>query len=191
MSRIQVVGHDPSLRHWGLAAGTYDLVTKEITIDHVDVIEPVLPSGKQIRRNSQDLEAARQISEEVHQITRTANAVFVEVPHGSQSARAAAGYGVCVGILGFLRSQGTPFFELSESEVKLATVGKKTSTKKEMIEWATSRHPDAPWSSYKRNGELLLSEAKVEHQADAVAAIYAGVQHPLFLQSLQMRLNFQ
>lgn len=189
MSLIRVIGHDPSLRHWGLAAGTYDLSTKKLIIDFVDVIEPTLPSGKQVRKNSLDLESARQISEKVNLITRSAHATFVEVPHGSKSARASAGYGVCIGILGFLRAQGNPFFELSEQEVKLATLGKKSSTKKEMIEWVTARHPEAPWSRYQRNGELLLSEAKVEHQADAVATIYAGVKHPLFLQSLQMRLN--
>jgi Holliday junction resolvasome RuvABC endonuclease subunit len=183
------VGYDPSLRHWGVAVGHYDLVSKQLKVDHVEVIEPTLPASKQVRKNSQDLEAARQLALAASAHARAAQAVFVEVPHGSQSARSMASYGVCVGVLGTLRAQGLQFYELSEQEVKLATLGKKASTKKEMIHWITSRHPEAPWSTYTKNGETLLSEAKVEHQADAVAAIYAGVNSPQFLQSLQLTLS--
>lgn len=178
MSSIRVVGFDPSLRHWGLATGLYDLKAMKLTLDHVHVIEPILPKGKQIRANSKDLIAAEQLAKGVKDVIEGAQAVFVEVPHGSQSARAMAGFGICIGILGSLRAQGTQFFELTEAEVKLATTGKKTSTKKEMIDWVTSRHPEANWSPH----------ARVEHQADATAAIYAGLQHPQFLQTLQFHL---
>jgi Holliday junction resolvasome RuvABC endonuclease subunit len=191
MSNLRVVGYDPSLRHWGVAVGHYDLTTKQLKVEHVEVIEPVIPSGKQVRNNSKDLAAATQLATAARDFADGAQAVFVEVPHGSQSARAMASYGVCLGVLGALRAAGIPFYELSESEVKLATVGQKTSTKKEMIEWAIARHPEAPWSTYKQNGKQLISEAKAEHQADAVAAIYAGLRSPQFLQTLQLQLPLQ
>lgn len=178
MSTIRVVGFDPSLRHWGLATGYYDLKAKKLTLDHVHVLEPTITKSKQVRANSKDLSAAEQLAKNVFSVVGGAQAVFVEVPHGSQSARAMASFGICIGILGSLRAKGIQFYELSESEVKLATTGKKTSSKKEMIDWVTSRHPEANWSPH----------ARVEHQADAAAAIYAGLQHPQFLQTLQFKL---
>jgi Holliday junction resolvasome RuvABC endonuclease subunit len=188
MTILRVVGFDPSLRHWGVAIGRYDLTTQQLKVDHVEVIEPVIPTGKQVRQNSKDLESAKQLACSARAVASSAQALFVEVPHGSQNARSMASYGLCIGVLGALRAEGIPFYELSEMEVKLATLGKKASTKREMIDWITSRHPEAPWSTYTKNGQTLLSEAKVEHQADAVAAIYAGLQSPQFTQTLQLHL---
>ena len=95
-----------------------------------------------------------------------------------------AGYAICVGILGALRASGIPFFEVTPTEVKMVSVGKKTATKKDMIAWATRRHPEANWPIYKQNGEVLISEAKAEHMADATAAIYAGLACNSFQQML-------
>lgn len=179
MTILRTVGFDPSLRHWGISQGEYNLLTSTLTLQAVDVIEPKLPTHKSVRVNSKDLEAARQLAHAVFEVASEAQVIFVEVPHGSQSARAMAGYGICLGILGALRTQGKQFYELTEAEVKLATVGRHASSKKDMIDWITSRHPEVLWSPH----------ARIEHQADATAAIYAGVQHPQFLQTLQLQLN--
>ena len=185
---LQVVGFDPSLRNWGIAKGILRLnTTFDIQIQEVSVITPHLPATKQVRQNSLDLEAARQLAEEAYQTALQAHAVFVEVPVGSQSARAMASYGICVGVLGALRAQGIPFFEVSPLEVKLASVGKKTASKQEMIRWALDRHPEANWPLYKDKGEHKISEAKAEHMADAIATIYAGVHSTPFRQMLTMR----
>lgn len=185
---LQVVGFDPSLRNWGIAKGLLRLnATFDIQIQEVDVITPHLPTTKQVRQNSLDLESARQLAEEAYQTALHAHAVFVEVPVGSQSARAMASYGICVGVLGALCAQGIPFFEVSPLEVKLASVGKKTASKQEMIRWALGQHPEANWPLYKNKGEHKVSEAKAEHMADAIAAIYAGVRSIPFQQMLTMR----
>jgi hypothetical protein len=55
-----------------------------------------------------------------------------------------------------------------------------------MIKWAMSKHPEASWPTYKQNGANLVSEAKAEHQADAVAAIYAGISCNAFRQYLPL-----
>ncbi len=115
---------------------------------------------------------------------RVADAVIVDVPVGSQSARAMASYGICVGVLGALRANGIPFFEVTPNEVKLAGAGNKTATKQEMIAWAMTKHPEANWPTYKQNGKIMVSEAKAEHQADAVATIYAGMACNSFKQML-------
>jgi Holliday junction resolvasome RuvABC endonuclease subunit len=181
---IKVVGQDPSLRNWGLAVATYDLGTRLLHVDRLIVTQPVLPKGKQVRQNSSDLEAALQLYKGAQAAAEGAHAVFIEVPVGSQSARAMASYGVCVGVLGALRAQGIPFFEVTPTEVKLAGPGIKTATKEQMIEWAMKRHPEANWPMYMEHGQQQVSAAKAEHLADAVAAIYAGLQSNPFQQML-------
>ena len=183
---IKVVGQDPSLRNWGLAIGTYCLETEEIEIVRLDLVCAELPTGKQVRQNSSDLESSLQLYVGAVAASKNAQATFVEVPVGSQSARASVGYGVCVGVLGSMRANNIPFFELTAREVKLAGAGKATATKKEMIAWAMAKHPNANWPMYRRGGKDLVSEAQAEHMADAVAAIYAGVASNQFKQSLSL-----
>lgn len=183
---LRVVGLDPSLRNWGVAVGTYDIVAKALTIQRLDVLNPVISTGKKVRQNSLDLESAHQLYKGAAAAVKDAHAVFVEVPVGSQSARAMASYGICVGVLGAVRGEGTPFFEVTPTEVKLAGFGTKTATKQEMIKWAVAKHPEAGWPTYKQNGTMLVSEAKAEHQADAIAAIYAGIACVPFQQMLRL-----
>lgn len=182
---IRVVGFDPSLRNWGISTGIlFPGVVPRLHIEAVDVINPELPTGKQVRQNSLDLESAKQLCAAAMSAAKGAQAIFVEVPVGSQSARAMASYGICVGVLGALRATGIPFFEVTPTEVKMASAGKKTATKTDMILWATKKHPEANWPTYKQNGEVLISEAKAEHMADATAAIYAGLACNSFQQML-------
>jgi len=181
---ITVVGMDPSLRNWGLAVATLHLETKKLTIKALDITQPVLPTGKQTRQNSFDLESAYQLYGGAAGAAEGAHAVFVEVPIGSQSARAMASYGICVGVLGALRANGVPFFEVTPTEVKLAGPGDKTATKREMITWAVEAHPEANWPWYLHKGRNVISEAKAEHMADAVGAIYAGISCTAFKQML-------
>lgn len=181
---IKVVGQDPSLRNWGLAVGHLDVDTHKLEISFLTLTNPELSKGKQVRQNSNDLESAFQLYKEASEVSAGAHAVFVEVPVGSQSARAMASYGICVGVLGALRANGIPFFEVTPTEVKLASVGNKTATKQEMIQWAMKKHPEANWPIYRQHGKDMVSEAKAEHMADAIAAIYAGLSCNAFKQVL-------
>lgn len=182
---MRVVGFDPSLRNWGIAKGIFiPGPSPRLHIETVDVINPELPTGKQVRQNSLDLESAKQLCAAALSAAKDAQAIFVEVPVGSQSARAMASYGICVGVLGALRATGIPFFEVTPTEVKMASAGKKTATKLEMIQWAMNQHPEANWPRYKQNGAVKVSEAKAEHMADATAAIYAGLACNSFQQLL-------
>lgn len=182
---LNVVGFDPSMNNWGIATGTYDTDTKKVIIFYLDVINAVLPTGKQVRQNSKDVECAKQLYECAFAVIGEAHAIFIEVPVGSQSARAMASYGICCGVLGGLRAQGIPFFEMTPTEVKLAAHGTKTATKQQMIQWGVNAHPEAPWPTYRRGGQDVISEAKAEHMADAIGAIYAGIASNQFKQSLQ------
>lgn len=83
---LRVVGMDPSLRNWGISKGTFNLDTQQVLIDELEVVNPILPTGKQVRQSSVDIESAKQLSDRVMAATKDAQAVFVEVPIGSQSA---------------------------------------------------------------------------------------------------------
>lgn len=189
-TKLRFLGCDPSLRNWGLAVGLYDLETSALRIESVSVTCPELSKGKQVRQNSLDLESAFQLYKATLAAAQDAHAVFVEVPVGSQSARAMASYGICVGVLGALRANGIPFFEVTPTEVKLAGPGIKTASKQQMIQWARDTHPEAIWPTYKEHGRTLVNETKAEHQADAVAAIYAGLSCNAFQQILPLLANF-
>lgn len=181
---IRVVGFDPSLRNWGIAKGIFTRSDRSLQIHEVSVINPILPTGKQVRQNSLDLESAKQLCKAALDAAQGAQAIFVEVPVGSQSARAMASYGICVGVLGALRASGIPFFEVTPTEVKVAGPGFANAKKQEMIQWAMAAHPEANWPMYKQNGKDMVSEAKAEHMADATAAIYAGLSCNSFQQML-------
>ena len=181
---FKVCGMDPSLRNWGISVGMYDTVTKLLRLDGVFVTQPILPKGKQVRQNSLDLESAKQLTAGAVAELTGAKAIFVEVPVGSQSARAMASYGICVGVLGALRAYGIPLFEVTPTEVKLASSGKATATKQQMIQWAMDKHPEANWPTYSEKGTTLVNVSKAEHMADATAAIYAGLACNSFQQVL-------
>ena len=181
---VTVCGFDPSLRNWGIAVGRYNISNKQITIKHVSVVCPVLSTGKKVRQNRLDIESAIQLYSDAVTAAVDAHIVFVEVPVGSQSARASVSYGICVGILGAMVSSGFSVVELTPAAIKLAGVGSEVATKKEMIEWAVAKHPEANWPTRKVNGQVVVCEGKAEHMADAVAAIYAGISSEQFKQVL-------
>jgi Holliday junction resolvasome RuvABC endonuclease subunit len=180
MSLISVCGFDPSLNNWGLAKGYFDTETMKLSITELDLINPEFSSSKTVRQNSKDMERARQLAFKAASAVGDVQAVFVEVPVGSQSARAMASYGICVGVLGALRAQDIPFFEVTPTEVKMATVGKKTASKAEIIERAVAMHPKANWPTITRNGETSVVASKAEHMADAIGAIEAGIHTEQF-----------
>lgn len=173
--KIQVLGMDPSLRNWGLALGELDLDTGELLWLKLDVIKPKEETSKQVRKNSKDLELAELLVKGISPWVNQAKIIFVETPVGSQSARAMASYGVCVGILGALRAAGANLVEVSALEVKKALTGKKDATKNLMITTALRLYPEAKWPLYKGKPALTC-----EHMADAVGTIHAGVKTPVF-----------
>lgn len=170
---INVVGIDPSLRNFGLvkaSIGVDDLAVKVQSM-HLAKSENGLKKKKTVRKNSDDLDRARALYEAMEEACRGASFAFVEVPVGSQSARAMASYGICIGVLA---GCSIPVIQLTPTEVKLAGTGIKTATKDEMIEAATAWQPDAPWLRTKRAGKMELI-ADNEHLADACFAIKAGM----------------
>lgn len=185
---IRVVGFDPSLRNWGVAKGILypgDAHAEHvIEIQEVSVIKTDSEKKVGIRQNSQDLDAAETLAKGALAAAEGAQAIFVEVPVNSQSARAALSVGVCIGVLGALRAMGIPFFEVSPTEVKMITGHGKNATKRQMIDWAIAMHSDVAWPTQTKKGITTVVEGSAEHMADAVAAIYAGLASKSFKQML-------
>jgi hypothetical protein len=183
---IQVAGLDPSFRNWGIAEATLDLETGVLDTPNLSVIKTAEePKGKQVRQNSYDLVASSELAGAMSLLVPTVKIFFVEVPHGSQSASSMKGYGVCIGILGYMRATGATIIEVSESESKKLFVGKRTATKEEMINRAVELYPDANWP--RRGGKIVAGTA--EHMADAIAAIHSGVNTPEFTNLMKLLIK--
>jgi hypothetical protein len=182
--QIVVVGFDPSLRNWGVAKGIYVPIERKLIINHLDVIQPTISEGKSVANNTKDLEAAEQLAIGAWNVMEGVQAVFAEVPHGSQSSRAMASYGVCIGVTGALRTSGVPLYQVSESDVKRATTGNRQAKKEDTIEWAMEKHPEAPWPMQTRLGVTSVVASRAEHMADAIGAIYAGIASKPFQQAM-------
>lgn len=170
---IPVLGMDPSLRHWGLSEATLDLTTGVLSTPVGTVIEPKDLTGKNIRVNSNDQWLAEQLARPVLEASKKAQCIFVEVPIGSQSARAMASYAICVGILGVLRAMGISYIQVAPDDNKRVFTGNKNATKKDMINQLINHYPEVILPRGKTVGSI---GDKAEHIADATAAIHAGVR---------------
>ena len=179
--KIPVCGMDPSLRNWGIAEAILDLETGFLDTPVLTLIETKDPTGKQVRQNSKDLSLAKQICDVAIPIARKSKVIFVEVPVGSQSARAMTSYGICVGVLGSIQALGIPIIEVTATEVKKTFTGDPVATKALMVQQALLEYPLANFPT--QRGKVV---AKAEHVADAIAAIHAGVQTPAFLNIMRI-----
>jgi Holliday junction resolvasome RuvABC endonuclease subunit len=148
-----------------------DIDDLSVRVTRIRLLETEKLTTKSVRQNSDDLRRAREAHEAISEDLDSATLAFVEVPVGSQNARAMCSYGVCIGLLAAVK---VPLIQVQPTEVKMAAVGTKTASKQEMIEWATALYPDLPWFKTTRKGVTTFSD-KNEHIADAIGAIHAGI----------------
>ena len=186
MNKIKVIGFDPSFRNFGFAEAFVNTGNLEIEIEQIHLEQTKGLTQKElkkerIRKNSDDLRCAKQLHRVMYEICKGATFVIAEIPVGSQSARASWTLGAAVGIVS---SCQLPIVEVSPLEVKLASVGTKTASKDEIIEWAHDKYPHLDWLTRKLKGEIKLVK-KNEHMADAIASIHAGVGTPAFKQLIE------
>lgn len=187
--KMKILGLDPSMSNFGVVKATLDLDTMKITVDSMDVISTENEKNKAVkkvvRKNSEDLERAKLLYSGAMAATLDRVMAFVEVPVGSQSSRAMASYGMCIGIIAAVAST-LPVIQVTPTEVKVAGCGIKTATKDEMIEAMVEKYPDAPWPMKTVKGKATPIASKCEHMADALAAIEAGIATDEFRQMMAM-----
>ncbi|SER28234.1 hypothetical protein SAMN05216548_11489 [Faunimonas pinastri] len=176
MNMIKVVGFDPALANMGIARMSLDLDTFNLTAESIKSAHTDKRANKVVRQNSDDLRRARELYGELYLGTTGCKYAFAEIPSGGQSARAVYGFGIAVGLLA---SCPIPLIQVQPFETKLATVGTKTASKEEMIEWAEETYPHLPWLRYtkatKNHAKGDLHEDN-EHMADALAVVHAGIR---------------
>lgn len=180
MSIIKVVGFDPSFRNFGLAWAEVNINTLDIEAKRVQLVTTESRLTKEVRKNSDDLRRAKELIRGIKMATVDQTFAICEVPQGSQSARASWTLGIA---LCAVATCPIPMIQVSPTEVKMATVGKKNASKQEMIDWAMSLYPDVNWLMRKSKGKLVPTNAN-EHLADAVAVIHAGVLTDQFSNAL-------
>lgn len=169
---IKVLGIDPALRNFGFCVATIDVKNDKIVdVENLILAKSEDEAGKKVRRNSDDLRRAKSLVEALQEACQGCSLAIAEVPVGSQSARAMASYGICIGVLA---SCPIGLLEVTPTEVKVNAVGEKTATKQEMIEWAVNQFPKAPWLKRTVKGKETLRNDN-EHLADALGAINAGL----------------
>ena len=101
--------------------------------------------------------------------------IHVEAPTGSQSSRAAIGYGVSWMVISYLRScyPNTELYLHNPKHVKKWVTDNPNAKKNEMIEAAANYFPDFPWKRNKKGGILVTVE---EHKADALCTLKYGME---------------
>ena len=169
---------DPSIRGWGMFKQDLDLVSGALTFVGMKLIETDNQVTKQVRVSSDNLRRAVILRENYHEFVKDCHLAFSEVPSGGQSAKAVHSFGM---VIGLLASCPVPLIEVQQNETKLATVGTKTASKQEMIEWAGEAYPNVPWLTRRLKGEIKLID-KNEHLADAAAVTIAGMKTKEFQQ---------
>lgn len=172
MSKIRIIGIDPSLRNTGIAKGWLDLKTLQWEVEEVELAKTEKGKSKTVRKSSDDFDRARILVEAVKEAEKGAEIAFVEMPIGSQSSDAMKSYGVCIAVIASL---DIPVIQVTPTQVKVHATGDRNATKEEMIAWAHTKFPTINWLT--RGTKLTLAN---EHLADAVAAINAGMQEDDF-----------
>lgn len=180
--KVKLVGIDPALNNLGLAQATLDLETMDLHIDNLALPQTGSENGKTVRKNSDDIRRAKILYDGMIEACKGASFAIAEVPVGSQSSRAMASYGICVGVLA---ACPIPLIQVTPSEVKLAAIGEKNASKIEMIEWAMDKYPYANWVMRKSKG-IMVAQNCNEHLADAIAAIEAGLKTEQFKAAIAM-----
>jgi len=160
---------DSSLANTGIAWGEYS--EGVFSVQGLDMVSTEKSKSKSIRASSDTIERCSQTISFLrkHLNIIEPDVIFVETPSGSQNSSAAKSYGIVCMLIATLSPSP---IQVTPIEVKQATVGKKTASKQEMIDWAYDKHPNADgWQL--RNGSPLK---KQEHVSDAIAIAYAGVK---------------
>jgi hypothetical protein len=189
MATIRIAGLDMTMTNLGAARFLVDLQTLALTYEDSFFVTTEKSDLKGVRRNSDDLRRSREIVAGVDRITAGCTFVCAEVPSGSQSSRASWSFGIAIGIMASLR---IPLIEVSPTETKLASVGIRTAKKPEIIAWAATRYPQAPWLLYEKatkNHAVGELHEHNEHMADACAVVHAGLRTDEFVRSRALWLR--
>lgn len=165
---IKFISIDSSLANTGIAVGTIDS-EKNIKVDSIHLHVTEKSKHKQVRASSDTIYRCRSTWNFITDIIKKENpsVIFMETPSGSQSSSGMKSYGATCQLIASLNPSP---IEVTPTEVKVASVGNKTASKVDMINWAYNLYPGLNWLWHANK-----LQAKNEHMADAIAILYAGI----------------
>lgn len=165
---IKAIAIDPAFANMGLARVSIDTQSSKVACDDLKLIRTEQLDLKVVRKSSSDLSRARVLSQALTEWCYGSTIAFAEIPSGAQSAAAAKGLGIAVGVIA---GCPLPLIEVSPTEVKRLFGEKGPVSKAQIITWAMKTWPQAPWLKHK--GKVTLAN---EHLADALAIVMAGMK---------------
>lgn len=192
MPTIKILGIDAALSNTGYVVAEIDCATSAVTAIHEHGTIITAPSKvKKVRKSSDALERARSIANYLNAVIKDNDIriATAEVPSGAQSASACYAFGIAVGILASLP---VSIIEVSQRETKMASVGSSTADKEDIVRWAVERTQELGglqhWNLTKgendwgiKVGDRFVTKTN-EHQADAIAVVYAALKTEQFRQ---------
>lgn len=181
---IKVLGFDPSTSNWGMVLTTVNLNTLQVRVEEMLLSETESEAKKGVIKQSDDLRRARAQYEEMMRMCSKASLVISEIPFMNPGSYASANFNSGL-VTGVLAACPLPIIQVSPQEVKLIATGARNAAKEEMIQWGMEKHPEAPWLTRKLKGKVVPIKSN-EHLADALAAVYAGLQSQQFKQATAM-----
>ena len=186
MKSIKIVSFDPALSNLGIALMSYNMETNKLELEGLRLVQTEPSKHKSVRVSSDDLRRAKVLNDAMVLACQGRALAFAEIPSGTQSNRGAISNGISIGVMA-----GCPIklVEVNYTEVKMASVGKKTATKAEMIDWAIAKYPHKDWLMRKsKDGYVPINDC--EHIADACAIAEAGILTPEFQSAVAMARSF-
>ena len=168
---MRVLGFDPSMSNWGWVLA--DIVDGNITPLMSGVIcvsaDPTISKSNPVQNIYRASAILRELIAVLDDVAGVYD-IYVEVPHGGKSSQAAVSATMCQTLLGSLLLCGVNIIPVTAMANK-KTVGNKTASKDDVIDWINQRHPE--FLPKKKDGSILKNKA--EHIADALLTIYTGL----------------
>lgn len=174
---MKIAGIDPALRNTGIAIAEFDSAKAKLIITDLYLVSTTPEINTM--QGEDTLRRCKEIYKKVMEHTKDCELVVAEIPTGGSNNKTAFALGA--GFTAALVGLPQPLITVSPYEVKNAALPDypaKLRNKAAMVAWAIEKHPEAPWPAYPFQGKFnpIKNIDYIEHLADAIASIYAGLE---------------
>ena len=159
---LTILTNDPSFTGWGWA-----IIRNDVVINIGCIKTAPENKKKRIRKSDDTIRRIQEINTILLRVIRKyhVNYILSEAPHGSQSAVAAVMIGVVTGVAQTISDAlEIPIEWYSEEDSKKCVLGKRSATKKEMIE-AIDKIYIVPWFNVGYKDEAVADAMAIYHTA--------------------------
>ena len=166
-NRLIILTNDPSIRGWG-----WVVIENGVVLDCGCIKTEPKAKKLRTRKGDDNIRRINEINTSLLSIIETygVNYLISELPHGSQSASAAATIGMCLGIIQTIsdcKAIGVEYY--SEGDAKMNLLGKRAAEKDETIQ-AIKKLYKISWKGTKYIDEAVADAMAVYHVATRQSA---------------------